>query len=179
MNNTCARVPILINLVEVLEVKTYLELGVEEGLVFNRIAPLVGEAYAVDIKSGTYEHIRNNSNLIWHNTTSANFLRALDKNVMFDLVFIDADHTHKASLEDFMLVKDHVHPNGIICLHDALPYTPEMASPEWHPGLWCGEVYKTVDYIRHNLADEYELCTIPVDFGVTICRKLPKKLPWE
>jgi len=88
---------------------TYLELGVRNGSCFNAIAPLAkGKAYAVDINP-KYEKFckwnkntdKWNKNLVWNGCPTNEFFEKLDKAVKFDLVFIDACHTHEQSLVDF------------------------------------------------------------------------------
>jgi len=154
--------------------KRYLELGIRKGFCFNVIAPLTIEAYAVDTRN-YFKYVKNNKNLVWNNTTTSNFLKNHDPKRKFDLVFIDADHSHKGSLNDFKLVLPLVNENGIILLHDTYPPNKEFTKPGY-----CSDTYKTAEYIRKNFNKECEISTLPFDYGISIVRKikLGKQLMW-
>jgi len=82
----------------------YLELGIRKGPAFNAVAPLVkGSAHAVDINN-CKKYIDRNKNLVWYHGKTVDFLTSHNKKKKFDMVFIDADHNHKSSMEDFELV---------------------------------------------------------------------------
>ena len=148
----------------------YLEIGVAEGGNFNRVAPLFKEAYAVDVNKSTYALIKNNKNLNWNNCTSRIFLNKIDKD--FDMIFIDGDHHHEVSYEDFegcyRILKD----NGIIIMHDTHPPTEKHLSQEK-----CGDTYKTPIKIKENYKD-IEIVTLPIYYGLTIIRKTTKQVEW-
>jgi hypothetical protein len=150
----------------------YLELGVQKGSCFNRVAPLAKEAYAVDIIN-SFDLIKENKNLIWFQGYTTDFLYKHDVNKKFDLVFIDADHKHEASLLDFKTVLPLVNFNGLILLHDTYPPSEEYTSPKY-----CYDTYKTADYIRRNIP-EVEIVTIPLFFGLSIVRNLNRQLLWK
>lgn len=164
--------PIAVGLQRAGSLKRYLELGCWRGACFNVIAPLAKEAYAVDIDNN-YKYIKSNKNLIWYHGRTTDFLRSHDKDKKFDLVFIDADHRHESSLNDFRLVSPLVNDNGLILLHDTYPTSEELLSSHY-----CFDTYKTADYIRRNFNKEYEIVTLPFYFGVSIVRKLDRQLLW-
>ena len=151
----------------------YLELGVSKGVCFNSVAPLSKEAYGVDINN-SHKFIKENKNLIWYHGTTTDFLRRHDKNKKFDLVFIDADHKHDSSLNDFKLVLPLVNDNGLILLHDTYPTSEPLTTKSY-----CYNTYKTADYIRRNYSDVCEICTLPFYFGISIVRKLNRQLLWK
>lgn len=151
----------------------YLELGIRKGPCFNAVAPLVRDkAYAVDIED-CYKNIKHNKNLVWFHGSSINFLKNHNKKIKFDLVFIDANHTYKASLQDFDLVFPLVKDNGLILLHDAYPTSQKYLSL-----TKCGEVYKTAEFIRFNYNHKCEIVTLPFYYGIAIVRKLNRQLLW-
>ncbi len=152
----------------------YLELGVRQGNCFNAVAPLSTEAYAVDTRN-YHKHIKQNKNLIWNHMTTSEFLKNHDPKRKFDLVFIDADHSYKGSLDDFKSVLPLVNDNGIILLHDTYPPSEEFTSSDF-----CSDTYKTAEYIRNNFDKECEIVTLPFYFGISIVRKisLGKQLLW-
>lgn len=151
----------------------YLELGTKTGACFNIIAPFAQEAYTVDILD-SYKYIKHNKNLVWFNGTTTDFLKAHDKNEKFDLVFIDANHKHKASLSDFELVLPLVNNNGLILLHDTYPTCEELLSTSY-----CGDTYKTAMCIRKDFSNVCEIATLPFYFGISIVRKLDRQLLWK
>jgi len=150
----------------------YLELGIRGGYCFNSVAPFCKEAYAVDIDN-CYNFIKDNKNLFWFHGNTSDFLTNHDKNKMFDLVFIDADHSHEASLKDFKLVLPLVSDNGLILLHDTYP--PDEIHLDPH---LCNDTYKTAVYIKKNFI-EYEIVTLPFYYGISIVRKLDRQLLWR
>lgn len=152
------------------QLTTYLELGIQRGNCFNAIAPMVKEAYGVDIVDA-YDLIKHNRNAIWFLGKSEDFLKTYT-NVKYDLVFIDADHSHEASLLDFQMVLPFVKTNGFVLLHDTYPPSPEFTSLSY-----CGEAYKTADYIKKNYP-KVECMTFPFYYGITVVRNLDRQLAW-
>ena len=157
------------------KLKRYLELGVSKGVCVNAIAPLCTTVYGVDINN-CYKFIKDNTNLIWYHGTTTDFLNSHDPKKKFDLVFIDADHTHKSSLNDFKLVLPLVNDNGLILLHDTYPSREELTTTSY-----CADTYKTADYIRKSYSDVCEIVTLPFYYGVSVVRKmkLGKQLLWK
>jgi len=151
----------------------YLELGIKKGTCFNIIAPLAKKSYAVDIDN-CYKYIKDNKNFNWYHGASTDFLKSHNRGKKFDLVFIDADHKHESSLSDFELVFSLVNDNGIILLHDTYPTKEELINSKY-----CGDSYKTADYIRKNYSDVCEICTLPFYYGVSVVRKLDRQLMWK
>lgn len=154
--------------------KRYLELGIRKGFCFNTVAPLSTEAYAVDTRN-YYKFIKKNKNLIWNHMTTVEFLKNHNPKKKFDLVFIDANHHHKSSLNDFNLVFPLVNKNGIILMHDTYPPSKTFIDPGY-----CADSYKTAKYIRNNFSKKCEIITLPFYYGVSIIRKIDidKQLLW-
>ena len=90
----------------------------------------------------------------------------------FDIVFVDPHHTYECSARDlnaaFALIRD----GGAIVVHDCDPPTPEMASPDFYLGPWCGVTYKAyLDFVLANRQLDY--CTVDADFGCGVIIKQP------
>jgi len=151
----------------------YLEIGIRRGPCFNAVAPLAKEAYAVDINKSCYNNIKNNKNLFWFHGTSDEFLKQHNPKKLFDLVFIDGDHKHEASLKDFEMVLPLMREGGIILFHDVYPPSEEFTSKSY-----CNDTYKTAEYIRKNYP-EYEFVTLPFYFGVGVFRNIKRQLLWK
>ena len=144
----------------------YLELGIRRGPCFNAVAPMVkGKAYGVDINADCYKNIKQNKNLVWFCGKSHEFLEQHDKNEKFDLVFIDADHSHEASLRDFEMVIPFLHEDSIVCLHDTYPYEERFLTKSY-----CFDTWKTAKVIKERYLDEFEIVTLPFYFGISVVR---------
>jgi hypothetical protein len=150
----------------------YIEFGIREGSTFNRIAPLVDAAYAVDIDD-RWGAIKNNKNAQWYNMNTDAFISQLSDEV-FDLVFIDADHSYRQSMKDFNGILPFVREGGFILLHDSYPASDENTHPSQ-----CGEVYKTAWEIRMKYRKQCEIVTLPSDSGISIVRKASRQLIWK
>lgn len=144
----------------------YLELGVRSGDNFFRVSKHCKKAIGVDIVPCQKNLL---GNMEFHVCTTDQYFNNLDANELFDVVFIDADHSHEQSLKDFLNVKDRVIEDGFIFFHDTYPYHPDY----FDPGL-CNDVYKTALYIKNNLIDEFEILTLPINPGVTIVKKIKR-----
>jgi len=157
---------------EGLQSRRYLELGVKNGDTFNVVAPIVEQAYAVDISEKSYEKIKHNENSFWFHMSTDEFIKNNDR--YFDLVFIDACHSHEQSLKDFLGISSFVNDNGLILLHDTYPRNTNMLQFDR-----CGEVYRTAWYIRQNMRENFEIVTLPFYHGISIVRKCNKQLDWK
>jgi hypothetical protein len=149
----------------------YLELGIRKGPCFNSVAPYFKEAYAVDIRN-CRKFIKHNKNLIWFCGTTDDFLRKHNKNKLFDMVFIDADHKHESSLKDFENVKPLTREGGLILFHDTYPPSEKFITKKY-----CNDTYKTAEYIRKYYPD-FEFVTFPFYYGVSVFRNLKRQLIW-
>jgi predicted O-methyltransferase YrrM len=164
--------------VRLLKPKNFLELGVQFGECTNKIIDLIPEYYGVDIEiNSNIEYLINNkSNFKFSHMSTSDFFKKIAEmkiNLDLDMVFIDAFHSHTASYNDFLNVKDYVNQDGIIFFHDCYPFSNE----DTNLGL-CGDCYKTSEVIRKYHNDEFEILTIPVFPGISIARKCVKQLAW-
>ena len=79
--------------------------------------------------------------------------------VQFDMVLIDANHSHEASLKDF---------------DDTYPYNEEYTR-----SYYCADAWKTARYIRKHYSSKCEIMTIPVQPGLSVVRKSTRQLAWN
>ena len=143
----------------------YLELGVRHGGNFVTLAKHCKKAIGVDIIDPEF---RIEGNMEYSQMTTDKYFESLTDET-FDAVFIDADHSHTQSLKDFMNVKDRVIEDGFIFFHDTYPWDISMTNRGQ-----CDDVYKTALYIKQNLIDDFEIITLPINPGVTICKKMKR-----
>lgn len=156
----------------IIKPERYLELGVRCGSNFRRVAHHSKEAIAVDIVDHKFPL---SSNMAYHQMTTDQYFSTLSPDIEFDMVFIDADHSHQQSLKDFENVSGYVIEDGFIFLHDTYPCHPQWITPSV-----CDGVYKTALFIKQNYADKFESITLPFQPGVTIVKKINrnKQLIW-
>jgi len=150
-----------------LKPERYLEVGIYQNQCLNVVAPFCKEVYAVDIL------LRNpnlHENVKFFLKDSDTFFQELDKSICFDLVFIDGSHSHEQSLRDFLNVKDRVIEDGFILMHDSYPFDLGWTSIEL-----CGEVFKTMEYIKKNFYRDFEILTLPIHPGLSLIKKMNHK----
>jgi len=106
------------------------------------------------------------------------FLEEYDKEI--DLIFIDDWHECSHVMKELELVKDKISPSGLITMHDAMyqnwepKYHENMSPicPRFGEEFGNGGVYRALKDFTAKYPNEWEFCTIPVDHGFTILRKL-------
>lgn len=165
---------LMIELVNLLTPFSYAELGVKNGYTFNAISKLVMKAYAIDI-------VRHNSveigpNCEFFECSTVEFYNAFkQRQKHLDFIFIDADHSREAVLNDILLMKNFVRPyTGLIFLHDTYPINSGLLEVGY-----CADAWKAAKEIR-EIDKELEIVTIPGPWaGFSILRYLPdKKFGW-
>jgi len=100
-------------------------------------------------------------------TTDQYFESIRNRGLLFDFIFIDADHSHEQSLKDFLNAQEYLLEDGFIFMHDTYPYNEAMFAP----GL-CNDCYKTPLYIKQKLKNNFEIVTLPFNPGLTIVKKM-------
>ena len=149
-----------------LKPENYLELGVRDGATFRKVSKHCKKSVGVDLFPAPFPL---EENMEFYVTSTDDYFNNLDENIMFDAVFIDADHSHEQSLKDFINVKDRVIEDGFIFFHDTYPYDPVFF--DVHA---CNDAYKTAHYIKQNFIDDFEIVTLPINPGVTIVKKMKR-----
>lgn len=164
----------IIHLASIIRPKTYVELGLYQCELFNRVLPFTETAIGVDIseKAGVFMKRKENTHFFCQ-TTAEFALTAKEMSLEIDMLFIDADHSKKWVRHDFDAFFPLMNEHGIILLHDSFPKNKEFTNPGF-----CGDGYKAVEELT-KLPGAYEMMTIPVHLGLTICRKAKNHLPWN
>ncbi len=84
-----------------------------------------------------------------------------------DLVILDPFHTYDASVDGILSAASLVRPGGLLLVHDCLP-PPELISPEFMPGSWCGVTFAAFrDLCAGNGLAWF---TVSNDFGIGAAR---------
>lgn len=164
----------IVHLASILKPEVYVELGLYQCELFNQIVPYSKKLFGVDIKAaaGTFMEKASGKSEFFHGTTDS-FAQILgSRNIVIDLLFIDANHSKESVLADFHNYFPHVRDQGLILLHDAYPKNVQYADPGY-----CGDGYKAIAELAKK-TDTYEMMTIPQHPGIAICRKRRSQLPW-
>lgn len=163
----------IVHLASIFRPKTYVELGIYKCELFNRVLPYSEKLIGVDIaeKWGHYMKKMDKTKFICSSTDE--YFERLKKNpIVIDMLFIDANHSKESVRRDFENFFPFVSEQGIILLHDGYPKNKEFTNSGY-----CGDGYKAIEELSKN-TDKYEMTTIPVHPGLTICRKRKKHLSW-
>jgi hypothetical protein len=163
----------IVSLAEVVRPSVYVELGLFQCNLFNRIIPFAQLLIGVDLRPEAGQCMQQSPKAQFFNLSTQTFAEYLkNQSIIIDLLFIDADHAKDAVLTDFDNFFPFIAPHGLILLHDTHP-NPEHIRPDY-----CGTAYQAAEILSRNTGD-YELVTIPIPPGLTICRKRKKQLAWE
>ena len=119
--------------------RSYLELGCYKNDTFNIIG--CSRKVGVDIEQGGTHRM----------TTDEFFGQNTEK---FDIIFIDATHTHDQVMKDFQSSLRVLNPGGLIVMHDCNPANASLERPEACGTAWRAFVrlraYPTLDAIVGN-----------------------------
>lgn len=170
MSNYAFHETFIPQLAAILEPKVYVELGVFEGKTIREVSRFAKRSIGVDIKSpaSTQEYE-------FYEMTSLDYLEVARKEgLRIDLLFIDSEHSHEMSKREFLSFFPLVVDQGIILLHDTYPQSEAFIQPGY-----CGDVYKTAEWIHSIQPYNCEVVTLPVAPGLSIVRKRAHHLGWE
>lgn len=146
-------------LVKQINCKTYLELGIYDGITLSLVEPFVERIISVDIKD-----IRRWKIGEFHLETTDSFFEHFKETV--DVVFIDADHNFESVKKDFKNSLNLLNKYGMIILHDTDPMEPMYLKPNY-----CGDSYKMDSWIRENFED-LDVMTLPLtQAGLTLVKR--------
>jgi hypothetical protein len=89
---------------------------------------------------------------------------------LYDVVFVDPFHTYENSMTDLVGAFALVRPGGAIVVHDCHPTDPQIVSPVFQLGIWCGVTYWAfIDFVLGRAGIEY--FTVDADYGCGVIRK--------
>ncbi len=166
-------VEFILHLASILRPRTYVELGLYQCELFNRMIPHAENLIGVDMAIEAGAHMKKSSKTRFINCSTDEFcLAAKSEGIEIDLLFIDANHSYESVKNDFLGFFPMVKDGGLIVLHDGYPKDLK------HIGSgYCGDGYKAIDELT-RVAQGYEMMTIPVHPGLTLARKRQNHLPW-
>jgi hypothetical protein len=150
-------------LVKQINCKTYLELGIYDGITLSLVQPFVPRIISVDTKDVRKWRIGE-----FHLETTDSFFEHFDEKV--DVIFIDADHSFESVKKDFINSIRLLNEFGMIILHDTDPISEMYLDPGY-----CGDSYKMDKWLRENYTD-LDVMTLPLtQAGLTIIKRKDDK----
>lgn len=156
----------IIHLASIIRPKIYLELGLYKCELFNKIIPFADKLIGVDVSLESKRYMKKLSKTEFVHSSTKTYSEHLRKNpIKINLLFIDADHSSESVLNDFQNYFPFVSDQGIILLHDTYPKNKFYAQKGY-----CGDCYKAIEKLS-KYSNKYEMITIPVHPGLTLCRK--------
>lgn len=185
------RVTLINAIIRKKNIKRYLEIGSAYGGTFLRIEAKY--KYAVDpfniisskdkynailrdFKNFRNKYIRSDSDSFFQNIQ-----KYVKNDNEFDLIFIDGLHTYNASLKDVLNALKNIKKDGTIVMHDCFPPYKAAALPtknfpteedvrgvEGWKGQWCGDVYKSIVYLKRKFSKFLDITVFNSDFGLGV-----------
>ena len=153
---TIKYIDLITELVKQTGCKKYLELGASVGNTLHDVRKYCDRCVGVDI---TDKRSYFDFDFVMMNTDDF-FLQNTE---MFDIVFIDADHSFESVKKDFENALLVLSEFGIIIIHDTDPLSKYYVQPGR-----CGDSYRIVDWIEENHS-ELNTFTLPIlEAGMTI-----------
>lgn len=149
------RVNVLNDLIQKNNYKSYLEIGVDTGWLFEQIS--CNKKAGVD-PNKIYD------NLTFNMTSDEFFLQNNDK---FDIIFIDGLHLHEQVYKDFKNSLACLNDGGLILFHDCNPTVKEWQLRDWTVAEWTGDCWKALIKIRQEY--DFYTCVIDCDYGIGVC----------
>jgi hypothetical protein len=194
------RIQLIRELIRKNNFQAYLEIGTNKGESFfpvrcrHKLA--VDPGFKIPVHQAFKWYIQNPVNFRnrYFKLTSDDFFAKeaeLLKQLGFvDISLVDGLHTYEQSLKDVLNVLKYLNPGGIIIMHDCYPPDETAATPatsideaksilkDAYKNAWCGDVWKTIVYLKEMHSDTLDVCVLNTDFGLGIVRK-KNSLPFE
>lgn len=158
------RKDILQKFIDKYQYKSYLEIGLAGGWLFNQINIPFKES--VDPALGQYK----DSKPTYKMTSDKFFLSYPHKK--YDIIFIDGLHESHQVDKDIKNSLKALNKGGKILLHDCSPESKEdQIIPRQKSGVWNGDVWKS--FVKFNAENykNYNMYVINTDFGVGVIEK--------
>ncbi len=180
---------ILQRVIDKINAKTYLEIGVQRGKNFYAIkAPkkiAVDPHFMIGIQRRLKHPLGIFNSSFFEMTSDQFFIERAFKILgqsQIDVAFIDGLHTYDQSLKDFFYCANYLSANGLILFHDCNPLSEAAAASVSSPSemrekfsdagpAWNGDVWKTIVHIR--TLPEWQVFVLDCDNGVGIALKRP------
>ena len=186
------RLSVLQKIIDRVKAKTYLEIGVQTGVIISNINAAVKIGVDPNFLLSKKLKLRKLVGLLDFKAiekTSDAFFESDADSVLksgIDVAFIDGHHTYNQSLKDAQNCLAYLNPSGVIVMHDCNPNNYACAYPisdsgsvddviklaeagelpGWN-GSWSGDVWKAIVHLR--MANQnLNIFTLDLDWGLGI-----------
>lgn len=151
MNHSARRIN---QLAKALNGRHYLEIGVNKGHTFFKIA--LANKTAVDPNFLFDVAAVDDKRAVFKQNTSDDFFQTLEQSTRYDIIFVDGLHTFEQTYRDLCNCLLHSHERTVLLIDDTRPIDVYSAIPEqrkavqqrklagFQGGAWHGDVYKVI-----------------------------------
>ena len=152
----------------------YVEIGVSKGVSISVAGPST-DAVGVDPMPQITWKLPPNISIFTE--TSDAFFASYEARTQFagrkiDMAFIDGLHLFEQALRDFINVEKRAAANGLIALHDCIPFDDVAAGRDYHAPYWVGDVWKCLAILMDHRPDLHiEIVGAPPS-GLVLVNKL-------
>lgn len=149
------RMDVINFLIEKNNYKSYLEIGVQQGVSFNAIN--VPYKVGVDPDERSVADLKLSSNEFF-----------IQNKELFDIIFIDGLHHWDQALVDFHNALKCLSLNGTIVMHDCNPESEAMQHVPRINKQWTGDVWKAFVMARMQYNLHMYFRVVNIDYGVGV-----------
>jgi len=159
-----------------LKPKTYLEVGVDEGISLKRVNSNT-QVIGIDPEPRINSVLPNNIRIFA--AKSDDFFNDNNVSDLFggksiDLAFIDGLHRFDEALKDFINIEKYSDEKTVVLVHDCIPLNKATSTRERSTKFWSGDVWKLVLVLKKYRPD-LQVFTIPASpTGLSVITNLDK-----
>jgi hypothetical protein len=185
------RMQLIQHAVDALSARTYLEIGVDEGIPFSRVrAPIKIGVDPIAAQPLVKAELQRQGSSYFSTTSDQFFARHAPQLLSdgVDVAFIDGLHTYEQTDRDIRNVLNYLNPGGIVLVHDCLPASAQEAcvassyeeagrinGAGWN-GLWTGDGWKSVVAVRAGHTPAHAV-VLDTDHGVGVVYRATQPAP--
>lgn len=126
--------------------RTYLEIGVYDGINFMNVD--CSEKIGID---PSFAKLHTSARPYCVRMTSDEFFNSIPTDQLFDIIFIDGDHTYEQVVKDIANSKKHLSANGVIIMHDVYVFD-EKQTVYNNDSVYMGTTYQA--FIQQVMMNE-------------------------
>lgn len=168
--------------IDTLGARTYLEIGVDEGLPFSVVrAPIKIGVDPIPAQPLVQTELQRQGSSYFAITSDEFFDQHAPKVLAtgVDVVFVDGLHTYQQTYRDIRNALRFLNPGGVVLVHDCLPASADEArvassyeevrrlnGPGWS-GAWTGDGWKAIVAVRSGHTPA-QACVLNCDHGVGV-----------
>jgi SAM-dependent methyltransferase len=192
LNRDLNRIQVVQRALEGRAAPVYVEIGVENGFTFRKIAAdhkiAVDPALRLSARSLKIANAKARVTHYFGLTSDAFFENetAFLEQHGIDVALIDGLHTYEQALRDVENTLRYLRHDGVIVMHDCYPPVASIGTPAasydeyvahdppnrlWDY-FWTGDVWKAIVHLR-STRDDLRIAVLSADFGVGMVRKGP------